>query len=293
MLDADKKLGKKIRELRQQRGITQKELAGDKITRNMLSLIENGAASPSVSTLLYISDKLGTPAGYFFSSTTEDEGRFYKLTVIENLKEAFRQKKYRECEEMCDSIPSAAIDDELSFILAYSYIKTAVKSAEEHNMRAAVFDFDKAAYYTSRSIYCGDAFNTAIEFYNVLIRNSASELIPDALCSFSSVSEFVPSSEVEYFASLRIIKSGETAPFTFARGSYYETHINSLILIRDGKLNEAQKKLREFSLDANAPYFMQYRVLCDLENTANTLGDVRLAYSASRRKLELIEKFKI
>lgn len=79
----------------------------------MLSLIENGSASPSVRTLLYIADKLETPAGYFFSSNAEDESRFLKLTVIENIKEKFRQKKYRECQTICSELPSDAIDDEI------------------------------------------------------------------------------------------------------------------------------------------------------------------------------------
>ena len=78
----DNRLGEKIRHLRIQLGITQKDLAGDKITRNMLSLIESGAASPSVSTLLYIAERLGTPAGYFFTSSEEDEGRFLKMNVL-------------------------------------------------------------------------------------------------------------------------------------------------------------------------------------------------------------------
>ena len=39
MTGYDKKLGERIRELRMRLGITQRELAGDRITRNMLSLI--------------------------------------------------------------------------------------------------------------------------------------------------------------------------------------------------------------------------------------------------------------
>ena len=34
-------VGEKIRDLRLSRGMTQKELAGESVTRNMLSLIEN------------------------------------------------------------------------------------------------------------------------------------------------------------------------------------------------------------------------------------------------------------
>ena len=54
-------LGKRIREARLFRKMTQSELAGDAITRNMLSLIESGTASPSVKTLQYLAERLGVP----------------------------------------------------------------------------------------------------------------------------------------------------------------------------------------------------------------------------------------
>ena len=46
-------LGNKIRTLRKKQNMTQSELAGEHITRNMLSKIENGEALPSLDTLFY------------------------------------------------------------------------------------------------------------------------------------------------------------------------------------------------------------------------------------------------
>ena len=148
----DNRLGEKIRQLRIQHGITQKDLAGDKITRNMLSLIESGAASPSVSTLLYIAERLETPAGYFFTTSEEDEGRFLKLNVLGQLKECFRQRKYRECEEICAELPPYALDDELAYMLAVSFLGTACEFASGMNLRSAMADLDKAQQYADRSI---------------------------------------------------------------------------------------------------------------------------------------------
>ena len=56
-------IGEKIKTLRNQRRMTQTALAGDQITRNMLSLIENGSALPSLSTILYLAERLDIPAG--------------------------------------------------------------------------------------------------------------------------------------------------------------------------------------------------------------------------------------
>ena len=56
-------LGEKLRRTRQERGLTQKQLAGERITRNMLSQIENDLAQPSMRTLEYLADALGVEAG--------------------------------------------------------------------------------------------------------------------------------------------------------------------------------------------------------------------------------------
>ncbi len=51
-------LGQRIKEARIQKQMTQKDLVGDYITRNMLSKIENNNAFPSIKTLEYIATQL-------------------------------------------------------------------------------------------------------------------------------------------------------------------------------------------------------------------------------------------
>ena len=58
-------LGEKIRLARQEAGLSQRQLCGDTITRNMLSLIEHGSARPSMDTLRYLAGRLGKPISYF------------------------------------------------------------------------------------------------------------------------------------------------------------------------------------------------------------------------------------
>ena len=289
----DNRLGEKIRHLRIQLGITQKDLAGDKITRNMLSLIESGAASPSVSTLLYIAERLGTPAGYFFTSSEEDEGRFLKMNVLGQLKECFRQRKFRECEEICAELPPYAFDDELAYILAASFLGTACEFASGLNLRSAMADLDKAQHYGDLSLYAGDHFRRAIQFHRELFRSVCTDQIPDILCDQEVCGPYVSSSLVLYFRCLRRYRAEEEVISEFPRGSYHDKHVAALLMMREERLNDAQKRLRELSLDSSLPYYMQYRVLTDLEEAANTTGDFRMAYSSARRKLELIDRFKI
>lgn len=58
-------LGEKIRLARQELGLSQRQLCGQEITRNMLSLIEHGSARPSMDTLRYLASRLGKPVSYF------------------------------------------------------------------------------------------------------------------------------------------------------------------------------------------------------------------------------------
>lgn len=58
-------LGEKLRQARIQAGLSQRELCGEEITRNMLSQIEHGVCNPSVSTLCYLARRLELPVSYF------------------------------------------------------------------------------------------------------------------------------------------------------------------------------------------------------------------------------------
>jgi transcriptional regulator with XRE-family HTH domain len=58
-------LGIRIREARLRKQMTQKDVVGDYMTRNMLSKIENGSATPSVKTLSYLAEALELPISYF------------------------------------------------------------------------------------------------------------------------------------------------------------------------------------------------------------------------------------
>ena len=56
-------IGARIREIRVDKGLSQRQLAGDQITRNMLSQIENEQAQPSLSPLQYLAAQLDVPVG--------------------------------------------------------------------------------------------------------------------------------------------------------------------------------------------------------------------------------------
>lgn len=66
-------LGKRIKKLRIERGMTLVELAGNKMSKGMLSMIENGRANPSMDSLKFIARQLGCDPQYLLENPTSDE----------------------------------------------------------------------------------------------------------------------------------------------------------------------------------------------------------------------------
>ena len=77
-------LGQKLKKARLDRGLTQAQVVGDRITRNMLSQLENDLASPSVGTLEYLASVLGVQAAWLLADEKEEEaaGRTERLLAL-------------------------------------------------------------------------------------------------------------------------------------------------------------------------------------------------------------------
>ena len=96
-------LGEKILQTRKALGLSQRQLCGDTITRNMLSQIENGAARPSMTTLGYLAQRLGKPISYFL----EDEGDSALLGALQKLRQAedaLAEGKHRLAERILEGL---------------------------------------------------------------------------------------------------------------------------------------------------------------------------------------------
>ena len=86
-------LGKRLRQARLEQGISQRQLCGEMITRNMLSQIENGSARPSMDTLRYLAQRLGRPVSYFLE---EDAVSSPNREAMDSARLAFVQKKWED-----------------------------------------------------------------------------------------------------------------------------------------------------------------------------------------------------
>ena len=125
-------IGQKIKALRVAKVMTQQELAGDNITRNMLSRIENGFALPSMQTLLYISEKLGVPAGYLISDDSE-EFSYKKIIGMPEVMRAFHASEWQICSDLCKNL--GGYDSEINYILAICEYNIAKEHFENGDLK--------------------------------------------------------------------------------------------------------------------------------------------------------------
>lgn len=91
---ANRTLGQKVKDERKRLNLTQKELAGDFITRNMLSQIENDIATPSIKTIEYLAGVLKKSVSYFIDP---ENAKMLETELIEELMSYYEQEAYEVC----------------------------------------------------------------------------------------------------------------------------------------------------------------------------------------------------
>lgn len=87
-------IGQRLRDARLAAGLSQRQLCGDVITRNMLSQIENGQARPSMDTLRYLSARLGKPMSFFLDEKAVTSPNQVLMTQA---RAAYQEKSYSQC----------------------------------------------------------------------------------------------------------------------------------------------------------------------------------------------------
>lgn len=106
-------IGQRLKEARLAAGLSQRQLCGDVITRNMLSQIENGSANPSMDTLRYLAGALGKSVSYFLEETDDSNA-----ALLRRCKAAFAQGAYALCLEQLEEYEEDSHKDEKHLLQA-------------------------------------------------------------------------------------------------------------------------------------------------------------------------------
>ena len=267
-------IGERIRELRISKLMTQADLAGDRITRNMLSCIENGSANPSLSTIVYIAGRLGVPAGFLLAEQG-DEMAYRKMSNLSNIKKAYTTGDVQSCRSLCLSgCPEP--DDEICLLLAKCDAAIAVEEFWSGKLRSSCRFFDEALSYAEKTIYSTDEIEAEARVYFRFMEQISHTLYSDWLDEEKVLSVKSISIMSQYMDALSAIDADDVSVaeqlienlIASGSNSFFKVHLQNRLLIHDKSYKQAQKALQQLlQEDDSEPLNMieLYTVLKDLE----------------------------
>lgn len=152
-----KLLGQRIKEARLAKKMTQTEVVGSFITRNMLSQIESGNAVPSMKTLTYLAQVLELPPSVLLpdvsegSDSSHEEGTSVSTTVPADASALFLAKEaylaeddIKACEILSSIEETSPLTDEVQALYARAALRLATARCSEENYIEAL-DLSKTA----------------------------------------------------------------------------------------------------------------------------------------------------
>ncbi len=285
-------IGEKIKALRQSKLMTQSELAGNHITRNMLSSIEHGTALPSLPTALYIAERLGVPVGYLLAEDG-DEPAYRKMTAIGNIRRAFAQGDWFGTLSLINAC-GAEQDDELSLIRARCEYGIARADVMSGHLRAAVAALDRALLASEETVYDTAWLRQRIAVYFRYLTGVSATLSSDVLDADEIESAGDCGDELsDYILALEQMERGGGVQDYAARYpiSPYTARLSALRLMQNGEYAAAQTEL-EALLSREELTFgpLLYEVFGDLETCYRKNDDYKRAYEFSGSRLGLLER---
>ena len=146
-------LGRRLKAARLAKKMTQSDVVGNFITRNMLSQIESGSATPSMKTLEYLAGVLEIPIDRLLSESGESTSTD-GYAVLSDAKRLLREDKFEEILETCE--PQGVAADELHAIRSIAHLKIAhrmAESEETESLQLAVMHARSAAKEAEIGIY--------------------------------------------------------------------------------------------------------------------------------------------
>ena len=287
-------IGKKIKELRTKKLMTQAELAGDVITRNMLSCIENGSAQPSLGTLRHIASKLGVPTGYLLAD--EDEENLYaKMSEMKDIKSAYLSGNYRICLDMCMNT-QIEDDDEIALIAAECSLAIAKEKFSEGFLRGTAYYLDEAIGFADSTVYHTEHIRSAASIYFRYMRNVSATLTSDIIDEEEEIQPFAFDDFSKYAIAFEALEAGNARLVQYFLSSLdenspYALHIRAKSDMNERRFDKAYDDLYAILIHPHKiEEPLMYFVFCDLEICCKEQKDFKGAYEYSNAKLNILQK---
>jgi len=287
-------IGEKIRELRLAKLMTQSELVGSHMTRNMLSCIENGTANPSLSTILYIANRLNVPAGFLLAEEG-DEIVYRKMNSFANIKSAYTAGDLRGCRSLCLSgCPEP--DDEISLLLADCDAGIAAEEFWHGRLRSSCRFFDEALSYAERTMLRTDHIEAQARVFFGYMQRISATLYSDVLDEEKPIELVLATDFAVYTEALEALDGGERRPAErflerFGETGFFGKHLHARLYMEDGNHQDAKQLLQDL-LKGDEPLneIGLYSVICELEICCRETEDYKGAYTYASERVQLLEQ---
>ena len=292
-------LGEKIKAARLERHMTQKDVVGDYITRNMLSKIENGSATPSVKTLEYLAGVLGLPAGYFMNDSNGDE-----LTPgsVASARSHFRNGEYEGCVRVLEGLDmDGGYKDEAMLLLARAKIGMSKKAMIDGRYEEAIRLAKEALQHNEDTVYYSAAFRTEalllVARCTMELQGDFQKALDDYQAAYQDqgLGEFYRITMAEYYIDQGDLDNAKREMDSIARLSD-ATKPAYLMLqgrmeLKDNQYEQAAKQLEkaeQLARTTGSNYFMS-GLYAMLEQCYREMEDFKKAYHYASVQLQIKE----
>ncbi len=288
-------IGEKIRSLRVAKLMTQSELVGNHITRNMLSCIENGTAQPSLSTIEYIAKRLNVPVGFLLAEEG-DEIVYQKMNNLSNIKRAYRAGDLSGCRSLC-LLSCPEPDDEIRLLLANCDLGMAEDAFWKGKLRYACRLLDEALQYAAETLYPMPHIRARAEVCFRYMCRLSPTLYSDILDEGEQGDCLLHTPFAHYVDALEGLDEGNTATaeaffsvFPEETG-FFSVHLQIRLYMEQGKYAQAKADLLGL-LASEEPLneISLYSVLSDLEICCRETDDYKGAYHYSNERVAILEQ---
>ena len=141
-------LGQKLRQTRRSKGLSQSQVAGNCITRNMLSQIENDQAAPSMRTLEHLAQALDVSIGWLLSDEQTDAA----LDRMRKARSLLKEQNYAACLALFDDAHAPA-DDETLLLGSIASVKLAGQTLDAEDISGARALAQQALDWNRKGLY--------------------------------------------------------------------------------------------------------------------------------------------
>ena len=282
-------VGEKIKKLRLEKMMTQADLSGDFVTRNMLSLIEKDKAVPSLQTLNYIASRLNVSSAYLLADEREEK-MLVKYSKISDIRIAFKNKSYRICMDMCKRL-GRTHDDEIKLIMAECAFKLAKEEIYSDRIRAACVFLDEAVLYSSETVYNTKYIDAAVGLLFDYLGELSPSIISDNMdfesFEFEKAKTFCGDDDfLRYIIALKDVDN----QYSFDK-EVFHLHTEARRFIKMGELDKAYNLLNDaLKLDEVLPGVLLYNIFSDLEYCCRQLGNSKNTRMYSDEKVTQLER---